>query len=44
MGPFGNRRITYVIAQDRTILEVIKSETNMNVHADSALDALRNNL
>ena len=43
MGPFGNKRITYVIAQDRTILEVIKSETNMNVHADSALNALRNN-
>ena len=43
MGPFGNKRITYVIAQDRTILDVIKSETNMNVHADSALDALRNN-
>jgi peroxiredoxin Q/BCP len=40
-GPFGNKRITYVIGQDRTILEIIKSETNMNVHADSALDVLK---
>jgi len=41
MGPFGNKRITYVIGADRTILEVIKSETNMNVHADTALDILK---
>ena len=41
MGPFGNKRITYVIGTDRTILEVIKSETNMNVHADTALDVLK---
>ena len=41
MGPFGNKRITYVIGADRTILEVIKSETNMNVHADTALDVLK---
>ena len=40
-GPFGNKRITYVIGQDRSILEIIKSETNMNVHADSALDILK---
>ena len=40
-GPFGNKRITYVIGSDRTIIEVIKSETNMNVHADTALDVLK---
>jgi len=41
-GPFGNRRITFVIDTDRTLLQVIKSETNMMVHADTALEALRN--
>ena len=42
LGPFGNRRITYVINTDRTLLQVIKSETNMMVHADTALETLRN--
>ena len=41
-GPFGNRRITFVIDTDRTLLQVIKSETNMMVHADTALETLRN--
>ena len=40
-GPFGNRRITFVIDTDRTLLQVIKSETNMMVHADTALETLR---
>ncbi|MBQ0826980.1 peroxiredoxin [Streptomyces tagetis] len=35
------RRITYVIAPDRTVLEVVRSELRMSVHADRALDALR---
>jgi peroxiredoxin Q/BCP len=35
------RRQTFVIDTDRTVLEVIKSEIRMNVHADRALVALR---
>jgi peroxiredoxin Q/BCP len=34
------RRTTFVIGQDRVILDVISSELNMNVHADKALAAL----
>ncbi|MFI5473455.1 peroxiredoxin [Streptomyces cacaoi] len=35
------KRVTFVIAKDRTVLEVIRSELRMNTHADRALDALR---
>jgi len=35
------KRVTYVIAQDRTILEVVRSEIRMSAHADRALAALR---
>ncbi|OIJ93388.1 peroxiredoxin [Streptomyces monashensis] len=35
------KRVTYVIAQDRTVLEVVRSELRMNTHADRALAALR---
>jgi peroxiredoxin Q/BCP len=35
------QRKTFVIDTDRTILEVIGSEVNMNVHADKALEVLR---
>ncbi len=35
------KRTTFVIGQDRRVLDVISSETNMNAHADRALDALR---
>ena len=35
------KRVTYVIAEDRTVLEVVRSELRMNTHADRALDALR---
>jgi peroxiredoxin Q/BCP len=35
------RRTTFVIGQDRKILDVIAHEMNMNVHADRALAALR---
>jgi thioredoxin-dependent peroxiredoxin len=41
LGPLSNRRMTFVIDTDRTILEVIHSETNMNDHADKALQVLR---
>jgi peroxiredoxin Q/BCP len=36
-----NKRATFVIAPDSTVLEVISSEVNMQKHADRALDALR---
>lgn len=35
------KRVTFVIAQDRTVLEVVTSELRMNTHADRALEALR---
>jgi peroxiredoxin Q/BCP len=36
-----NKRTTFVIDTDRTVLAVISSEMNMNQHADRALEALR---
>ncbi|WP_273634137.1 peroxiredoxin [Streptomyces muensis] len=35
------KRVTFVIGQDRTVLEVVRSELRMNTHADRALAALR---
>ena len=35
------RRWTFVIGTDRRLLEVIKSEISMHVHADRALEVLR---
>ncbi|MFI7140185.1 peroxiredoxin [Streptomyces massasporeus] len=35
------KRATFVIAQDRTVLDVVHSELRMNAHADRALTALR---
>ncbi|MFE9611541.1 peroxiredoxin [Streptomyces sp. NPDC006012] len=35
------RRVTFVIAPDRTVVEVVRSELRMNTHADRALAALR---
>ncbi|MFG3203485.1 peroxiredoxin [Streptomyces sp. NPDC048192] len=35
------KRVTFVIAQDRTVLETVRSELRMNTHADRALAALR---
>jgi peroxiredoxin Q/BCP len=40
-GPLLTRRQTFVIDTDSTILDVIKSEVRMGVHADRALEALR---
>jgi peroxiredoxin Q/BCP len=40
-GPIFNKRATFVIGADRRILAAISSETNMDVHADEALDVLR---
>jgi peroxiredoxin Q/BCP len=39
VGP--SRRTTFVIDTDRTILAVLDSQTNMNAHADRALEVLR---
>ncbi|MFF7446423.1 MULTISPECIES: redoxin domain-containing protein [unclassified Streptomyces] len=35
------KRVTFVIAEDRTVLDVVRSELRMNTHADRALAALR---
>ncbi|MFI1032639.1 peroxiredoxin [Streptomyces sp. NPDC020951] len=35
------KRVTFVIGQDRTVLEVVRSELRMNSHADRALDVVR---
>ncbi|MHB9864001.1 peroxiredoxin [Streptomyces sp. YIM S03343] len=35
------KRATFVIGEDRTIIEVVRSELRMNTHADRALEALR---
>ena len=39
--PVPVKRSTFVIDTDRTVLEVISSELNMDVHADQALERLR---
>ena len=41
LGISPTRRATFVIDTDRRVLEVIRSEIRMNVHADRALEALR---
>lgn len=40
-GPLATKRQTFVIGTDRTVLDVIKSEFRMSVHADKALEVLR---
>jgi peroxiredoxin Q/BCP len=35
------KRVTFVIDQDRTVLDVVRSELRMSAHADRALAALR---
>ena len=40
-GPLPIKRVTFVIGADRKVKAVVKSETNMNTHADEALAALR---
>ena len=41
MGPLPSKRQTFVIDTDRTLLGVVSSELNMQVHASDALDLLR---
>ena len=38
--PLPNRRRTFVIGRDGTVLRTVRSELNMRIHADSALEAL----
>lgn len=40
-GPLPSKRRTYVVDRDRTVLRVISSELDMQVHADEALEVLR---
>ena len=40
-GIIPNKRSTFVIGTDGLVKEVVRSETNMSVHADRALEALR---
>lgn len=40
-GPLPNRRSTFVIDKDGTVLEIITSELSMDAHADRALEVLR---
>ncbi len=40
-GPVFNKRATFVIDTDRRVLAAISSETNMNKHADEALNVLQ---
>jgi peroxiredoxin Q/BCP len=39
--PF-NKRVTFVIDTDRRVIGVVRSETNMEMHADEALKTLAN--
>jgi len=40
-GPIPVKRWTFVIGSDRRVIEVIKSEVRMDLHADRALEVLR---
>lgn len=40
LGPIPNKRMTFVIGADRTLVGAIKSETDMMTHADEALRLL----
>ncbi|MGH3863187.1 peroxiredoxin [Actinokineospora sp.] len=40
-GPLLTKRMTFVIDNDGKVIETIKSELRMSVHADKALEALR---
>ena len=35
------KRTTFVIGQDRRVIHVVRSETNMAIHANEALEVLR---
>ena len=39
-GPLMSKRTTFVVDSDATVLEVVGSELNMDIHADRALEVL----
>ena len=39
--PLPDRRRTFVIGADGTVLSTVRSEVNMRIHADRALETLR---
>jgi thioredoxin-dependent peroxiredoxin len=39
-GPLFNKRATFVIGTDRRVIGIVRSETNMETHADEALATL----
>ncbi len=41
LGLLPNQRATFVIDQDRVVIGMVRSELNMNTHADEALDVLK---
>ncbi|MBW3657999.1 MAG: peroxiredoxin [Actinobacteria bacterium] len=41
IGPMWSKRMTVVVDRDATVLRVISSETDMQIHADEALETLR---
>ncbi len=41
VGPLPSKRATFVIDTDRSVLAVISSETNMDAHANEALEFLQ---
>ncbi len=43
-GPLPVKRWTYVLDQGGRVLDVVKSETRMGLHADQALSSLRRHL
>ena len=40
-GVLPDRRATFVIGRDGSVMRVVRSEVNMRIHADRALEALR---
>lgn len=40
LGPLWSKRVTFVVSPDRRVLGVVRSETNMQRHADEALRIL----
>ena len=40
-GVLPNKRKTFVISSDGTVLATVRSELNMRIHADRALETLR---
>ena len=41
LGPLPSKRQTFIVDRDRTLVGVISSELNMDIHADQALEMLR---